>query len=97
MNTQELKEFDESYQWWGDFLEARKEALFAMKRLGFSYQDMQEQLNFNWYDKASEQIQQDHTDGLISDSEYYQQIRDLDAEYQEYVQQEVDSYRDSFY
>lgn len=29
MNTQELKEFDESYKWWGDFLEARKEALFA--------------------------------------------------------------------
>jgi len=51
----------------------------------------------SWYDKASEQIQQDRTDGLISDKEYYQQMRDLDAEYQEYVQQEVDSYRDSFY
>lgn len=48
MNTQELKAFDEPYKWRGDFLEARKEALFAMKRLGFSYEDMQEQLNFNW-------------------------------------------------
>lgn len=52
MNAQQLKEFDESYKWWGDFLEARKEALFAMKRLGFSYQDMQEQLNFNWEGQA---------------------------------------------
>lgn len=51
----------------------------------------------NWHDKASEQIQQDREDGLISDKEYFQQMRDLDAEYQEYVQQEVDSYRDSFY
>jgi hypothetical protein len=48
MNTQELKQFDESYKWWGDFLEARKEALHAMKRLGFSYKDMHDQLNFNW-------------------------------------------------
>lgn len=50
-----------------------------------------------WHDKASEQIQQDHTDGLISDKEYYQQMRDLDAEYREYVEQEVDGYRESFY
>lgn len=51
----------------------------------------------NWYDKASEQIQQDHEDGLIDNKEYFQQMRYLGAEYQEYVQQEVDSYRDSFY
>lgn len=51
----------------------------------------------NWHDKASEQIQQDHTDGLISDKEYYQQMRDLDAEYQEYVQEETDRFRHSFY
>lgn len=52
MNTQELKQFDESYKWWGDFLEARKEALFAMKRLGFSYAEMQAELNFNWSGQA---------------------------------------------
>ena len=50
-----------------------------------------------WYDKASEQIQQDHTDGLISDKEYYQQMRDLDAEYQQYAQQEADQYYESFF
>ena len=49
MNTQQLKEFDESYKWWGDFLEARKEALFAMQRLGFSYAEMQ---SFNWEGQA---------------------------------------------
>ena len=52
MNAQELKDFDESYQWWGDFLEARKEALFAMKRLGFSYAEIQAELNFNWEGQA---------------------------------------------
>lgn len=51
----------------------------------------------NWYDKASEQIQQDHDDGLIDNREYFQQMRDLDAEYQEYVQEEIDRFRDSFY
>lgn len=50
-----------------------------------------------WYDKASEQIQNDHEDGLISDKEYFQQMRDLDLEYQEYVQEETDRFRDSFY
>lgn len=48
MTKEELKEFDESYKWWGDFRESRKEALFAMKRLGFSCKEMFEQLNFNW-------------------------------------------------
>lgn len=52
MNTQELKDFDEPHKWWGDFLEARKEALFAMKRLGFSYAEMHDQLNFNWSGQA---------------------------------------------
>lgn len=52
MTKEQLKEFDESYKWWGDFLESRKEALHAMKRLGFSCQDMQEQLNFNWHGQA---------------------------------------------
>lgn len=51
----------------------------------------------NWYDKASEQIQKDHEDGLIDDKEYYRQMRDLDAEYQEYVDQECHNYRESFY
>lgn len=50
-----------------------------------------------WYDKASEQIQNDHEDGLISDKEYFQQMRDLDLEYQEYVQEETDRFRNSFY
>lgn len=50
-----------------------------------------------WHDKASEQIQQDHTDGLISDKEYYQQMCDLDAEYREYAQQETDQYYESFF
>ncbi len=50
-----------------------------------------------WYDKVSEQIQQDHTDGLISDKEYYQQMRDLDAEYREYAQEEADKCYDSFF
>lgn len=44
----------------------------------------------NWHDKASEQIQQDHDNGLISDKEYFQQMRDLDAEYREYAQEEAD-------
>lgn len=48
MNTEELKEFDESYKWWGDFLNARAEALHSMKRLGMSFEEMFEQLNFNW-------------------------------------------------
>ena len=48
MSKEELNEFDESYQWWGDFLEARKEALHAMKRLGMSYEEMHNTLNFNW-------------------------------------------------
>lgn len=51
----------------------------------------------SWYDKASEQIQQDHSDGLISDKEYFQQMRELDQEYKEYVEQEVDNYRESFW
>lgn len=50
-----------------------------------------------WHDKASEQIQQDHDNGLISDKEYYQQMKDLDAEYREYVQEETERFRDSFY
>ena len=50
-----------------------------------------------WYEKTSEQIQQDHTDGLISDKEYYQQMRDLDQEYREYAQEESDKYYDSFF
>lgn len=45
MNTQELKEFDESYQWWGDFLEARKEAIHAAHRLGKSFEDIQAALS----------------------------------------------------
>lgn len=44
----------------------------------------------SWYDKASEQVQQDHTDGLISDKEYYQQMRDLD-EYSKEVNVMFDS------
>lgn len=51
----------------------------------------------NWYDKASEQIQQDHSDSLISDKEYHQQMCDLDAEYREYAQQEADQYYEGFF
>jgi len=47
-----LKEYADSYKWWGDFLEARKEALCAMRELGFSYEEMQDQLNFNWNGQA---------------------------------------------
>ena len=48
MTKQELQTLDESYRWWGDFLEARKEALCAMQRLGMSHAEMFNQLNFNW-------------------------------------------------
>lgn len=48
MGKEELKKFDESYQWWGEFLEVRKEALHAMKRMGMSYEAMYNTLNFNW-------------------------------------------------
>lgn len=51
----------------------------------------------SWYDKASKQIEQDHTDGVISDEEYWWQMRDLNLEYEEYVEQEVKTYRDNFY
>lgn len=51
----------------------------------------------NWHNKASEQIQQDHEDGLISDKEYFQQMHDLDQEYREYAQEEADQYYESFF
>lgn len=47
-----LKEYADSYKWWSDFLEARKEALCAMRELGFSYEEMHDQLNFNWSGQA---------------------------------------------
>ena len=52
MNTQELKTLDESYKWWGDFLDARKEALFAMHRLGKSFEDIQAALGFTYPEHA---------------------------------------------
>lgn len=45
MNTEELKQFDESYQWWADFLAARREAIHAMHRLGKSFEDIQAALS----------------------------------------------------
>lgn len=52
MTKEELQAYDESYKWWGEFLEARKEALCAMKRLGMTYQEMHNTLNFNWEGQA---------------------------------------------
>jgi ParB-like chromosome segregation protein Spo0J len=52
MNTQELKQFDESYQWWADFLAARREAIHAMHRLGKSFEDIQATLGFTYPEHA---------------------------------------------
>lgn len=52
MNTQELKAFDESYQWWGDFLEARREAIHAIHRLGKSFEDIQATLSLTYPEHA---------------------------------------------
>jgi ABC-type antimicrobial peptide transport system ATPase subunit len=52
MNTQELKQFDESYQWWADFLAARREAIHAMHRLGKSFEDIQSTLSLNYPEHA---------------------------------------------
>lgn len=48
MSTQELKDFDESYQWWADFLASRREAIHAMHRLGKSFEDIQSILSLNY-------------------------------------------------
>ena len=47
MTRQELEYFDKSYKWWSDFLDARVEALHAMRRLGYSYDEMQRNINSN--------------------------------------------------
>lgn len=52
MTKEELKAYDDSYKWWEEFTEARKEALCAMKRLGMSYSQMHDALNFNWTGQA---------------------------------------------
>lgn len=52
MNTQELKQFDESYQWWADFLAARREAIHAAHRLGKSFEDIHSILGFTYSEHA---------------------------------------------
>jgi len=49
----------------------------------------------NWYDRAAEEIQKDHDDGLITDREYQTSMRELDQEYRAYAQEEADQYFDS--
>lgn len=48
MSKDQLKVFDESYKWWGDFLAARREAIHAMKRLGKSFEEIQYTLGMNF-------------------------------------------------
>ena len=52
MNTQELKQFDEFYQWWTDFLAARREAIHAMYRLAKSFEEMQIALGMSYPEHA---------------------------------------------
>lgn len=49
----------------------------------------------SWYDKAQEEIQKDHDDGLMTDTEYRNAMRDLDREFRDYAQEEADHYFDS--
>ena len=52
MNPQQLKDFDKSYQWWADFLAARRESIHAMHRLGKSFEDIQSTLSLTYPEHA---------------------------------------------
>ncbi len=44
----------------------------------------------DWYYKAINEIEQEHEDGLLTDKEFRQAMRDLDAEYDETIERERD-------
>lgn len=51
----------------------------------------------DWYEKAQEQICQDYDEGLMSNKEYFQAMRELDQEYDDYAREEAENLYNSFY
>lgn len=50
----------------------------------------------NWYDRAVDQLEKDLSSGAISDEEYWQQVRELNAELRECAQEAADqAYNDT--
>lgn len=51
----------------------------------------------SWYEKAQEQICDDHTNGLLDDKQYREAMRDLDREYDQYAREAAENTYNSFY
>ena len=49
------------------------------------------------YEKAQEEICNDHTGGLLTDKQYREAMRDLDREYDEYAREAAQETYNSFY
>lgn len=50
----------------------------------------------NWFDKAEEELEQDLADGNITQKEYNQAMRELQAEYREAVDQAGEDARQNY-
>lgn len=50
-----------------------------------------------WYEKACEQLDQDHTDGLIDDKEYQVEMRNLEREYEQCAREDAEALYNSYW
>jgi hypothetical protein len=51
----------------------------------------------NWFDRAEQEISEDHDNGNLTDKEYHQVMKDLHQEYDDCARQEAQNTYDSFY
>lgn len=51
----------------------------------------------NWYDKAQQELDEDHENGLLTDKEYMQAMSDLAKEYRQAAHDAAQETFDSFY
>ena len=50
----------------------------------------------DWYDRAVEEIENDHQEGHLSDSEYLEAMRDLNAEFEQGAQDAASEAYDNY-
>ena len=49
-----------------------------------------------WYDRAVEEIEQQHADGLLTNEQYHSEMRELNAELRQAADDEAERARDNY-